>query len=169
MTTEPFTKVLAIDPGTLRAGYGVLTGHWHTPEALDYGTIKMPAKLPIEERLHFLHIEIGKLIAQHQPDAVAVEEPFVGKGPRSSIAVGQAQAIVFISAASNRIPVHKYAPATVKAAMGSGAASKELVRQMVQTILKIDGITSNDTADALAVGICHLGKAHLREAELSSL
>ena len=87
--------VLGIDPGTLRMGYGVISENQRL-QAEDYGVVSIPGKMPLEQRLYQLYTHVQNLISVFRPDAVAVEEPFVGKGERrfagSAIAVGQAQA-----------------------------------------------------------------------------
>ena len=150
--------ILGIDPGTLKMGYAVIG---EGPHADDYGVIALPRKMPLEHRLYQLHTHILNLIAIFHPDAVAVEQPFMGKGerafPSSALAVGQAQAAVFIGAASQAIPIYKYTPAQVKSAVADyGAATKEQMRQIVFATLRLDEIPASDAADALAVGLCHL-------------
>ena len=101
--------ILGIDPGTLKMGYAVIG---EGPHADDYGVIALPRKMPLEQRLYQLHTHILNLIAIFHPNAVAVEQPFMGKGerafPTSALAVGQAQAAVFIGAASQGITIYKY-------------------------------------------------------------
>ena len=139
-------------------GYAVIG---EGPHADDYGVIVLPRKMPLEQRLYQLHTHILNLIAIFHPNAVAVEQPFMGKGerafPTSALAVGQAQAAVFIGAASQGIPIYKYTPAQVKSAVADyGAATKEQMRQIVFATLRLDEIPASDAADALAVGLCHL-------------
>ena len=139
-------------------GYAVIG---EGPHADDYGVIALPRKMPLEQRLYQLHTHILNLIAIFHPNAVAVEQPFMGKGerafPTSALAVGQAQAAVFIGAASQGIPIYKYTPAQVKCAVADyGAATKEQMRQIVFATLRLDEIPASDAADALAVGLCHL-------------
>ena len=141
-------------------GYAILDGS-PTPEADDYGVVALPASMPIENRLYQLHSHILNMIHIFQPDTIAVEDPFVGKGERafikSALAIGQAQAVVLIGAASQGIPVHRYAPATVKRAVTDyGAATKEQVQRMTASTLGLTTIPESDAADALAVGLCHL-------------
>ncbi|MDA0263133.1 MAG: crossover junction endodeoxyribonuclease RuvC [Chloroflexi bacterium] len=150
--------ILGIDPGTLRMGYGLISDG---PHADDYGVIALPRSMPLEKRLYQLHTHILNLISIFQPTAVAVEQPFMGKGERSfagsAMAIGQAQAAVFIGAASQGIPIFKYAPAQVKSAVADyGAASKEQMREIVTATLGLEEIPESDAADALAVGLCHL-------------
>ena len=155
--------ILGIDPGTLKMGYGVV-GEGPNPHADDYGVISLPRKMPLEQRLYQLHTHILNLIAIFSPTAVAVEEPFVGKGERSfpgaALAIGQAQAAVFIGAASQGIPIFKYAPAQVKSAVADyGAASKEQMREIVAATLGLKEVPESDAADALSVGLCHLNQS----------
>ena len=141
-------------------GYGVLA-EGDRLKSLDYGVIALPSSMPLEQRLYQLHTHVLNLIAIFHPNAVAVEEPFVGRGersfPGSSLAIGQSQAVVFIGAASQGIPLFKYAPAQVKMAVADyGAATKEQMREIVAVTLELTEIPGSDAADALAVGLCHL-------------
>ena len=161
-------RVLAIDPGTLRMGYGVVDAE-PTPEADDYGVVALPASMPIEQRLYQLHTHILNMIHVFHPDAIAVEDPFVGRGERafakSALAIGQAQAVVLIGAASQGVPVHRYAPASVKRAVTDyGGATKEQVQRMTVSTLGLKDMPDSDAADALAVGLCHL--QHLQDDNL---
>lgn len=153
-------RVLGIDPGTVKMGYGVLNSG-PQPEAEDYGVIALPNSMPLEQRLYQLHTHILNLINIFHPDAIAVEEPFVGRGDRQfigpAIAVGQAQALVFIGAASQNLPVFRYSPAQIKlAVVNYGAATKEQMQQIVAATLKLSEIPESDAADALSAGLCHL-------------
>ncbi len=152
--------VLGIDPGTLHMGYALISSG-PQPSAEDYGVISLPRSMPIEQRLYQLHTHILNMIAIFQPGAVAVEQPFVGKGERQfigpAIAVGQAQAVVLIGAASQGIPVFTYSPAQVKLAVANyGAATKEQMQQSITATLGLAEIPQTDAADALSVCICHL-------------
>ena len=165
--------ILAIDPGTLRMGYGVVVTH-PAMEAVDYGVIALPSSMSIESRLYQMYTHIHNLIAIFRPDAVAIEDPFVGRGersfPGSSLAIGQAQAVVLIGAASQGIPIHKYAPAQVKRAVADhGAASKEQVRGIVTATLSLPAALEIDAADALAVGLCHLSQQQATGALLNEI
>ena len=154
-------RVLAIDPGTLRMGYGVLDAD-PTPEADDYGVVALPASMPIEKRLYQLHTHILNMIHVFNPDAIAVEDPFVGRGERafvkSALAIGQAQAVVLIGAGEPRgFRCFRYSPAAVKMAVADyGRASKEQVQQITISRLGIPDQPPEDASDALAVGLCHL-------------
>jgi crossover junction endodeoxyribonuclease RuvC len=153
-------RVLAIDPGTIRMGYGVLSGDLN-PVAEDYGVVALTRYMAIEERLFQLFTHVGNMISIFQPDAVAVEEPFIGRGDRQfigpAIAVGQAQAVVLIGAASAAVPIYRYSPAEVKRAVADyGAASKDQMQRALAATLRLDTLPESDAADALSVGLCHI-------------
>ncbi len=153
-------RVLAIDPGTVKMGYGMLRGE-PRPEVEDYGVVALPKTWPIEERLYQLFTHVRNMLSIFQPEAVAVEEPFVGKGQRQfigpAIAVGQAQALVLIAAASAGLAVYRYTPAEVKRSVADyGAASKEQMQRVVAATLGMANLPDSDAADALSVGLCHL-------------
>ena len=165
--------ILGIDPGTLRMGYGIVIAQ-PAMEAADYGVIALPSSMPLEQRLYQMHSHILNLIAIFRPEAVAVEEPFVGRGersfPGSSLAIGQAQAAVFIGAASQGLPIYKYAPAQVKRAVADhGAASKEQMRGIVAATLRLPPSLGTDAADALAVSLCHLAQQQASGALLTEI
>ena len=125
-------RVLGIDPGTVRMGYGLVEDK-ERPTAVDWGLVALPRSLPVEERLYQLYTHVLNMIALWQPEAVAVEEAFVGKGEKRyagpALAVGQAQAVVLIASAGQGIPVYRYSPAQVKRAIADyGAATKEQVQ-----------------------------------------
>lgn len=153
-------RVLGIDPGTLRMGYGVLE-EGLSPVAADYGVIAMPRTMPLEERLYQLFTHVQNLISVFNPDEIAVEEAFVGKGERRfvgpAIAVGQAQGLVLIAAAGQKVPVFRYAPAQIKRSVADyGAATKAQMQQSVVATLGLNETPESDAADALSVGLCHL-------------
>ncbi len=153
-------RVLGIDPGTLRMGYGLLEDG-PSPAAADYGVIALPRTMPLEERLYQLFTHVQNLISVFNPDDIAVEEVFVGKGERRfvgpAIAVGQAQALVLIAAAGQGVPVFRYAPAQIKRSVADyGAAPTAQMQQSLVATLGLSETPASDAADALSVGLCHL-------------
>ena len=164
MQSNGKTRVLGVDPGTLKAGYAVVEDETN-PRSLEHGTIVLQKGLPLEKRLHQLHLAITGIIARLQPDAVAVEEPFVGKSAHTAIAIGQAQGVVLVCAEAAGLPVMKYAPAKVKFAVtNSGRASKDDMIHMTKIILRLEQPPQPDAADALAVALCHMGNEQERRA-----
>ena len=161
-------RVLGIDPGTIRMGYGLVEEQGQAV-AEDWGVVALPSSIPLEVRLFQLYTHVLNMISIWQPDAVAVEEPFMGKGEAQYVgpafAVGQAQALVLIAAAGQAIPISRYSPAQVKRAVTDyGAATKEQVQEMVRAVLGLDSVpSSSDAADALAIALCHLRQRQLED------
>ena len=156
-------RILGIDPGTIVMGYGVIECDGDELALVDYGSINVNQRSPIGERLHYLHTELLGIISRHRPEAVAVEQPFVAKNVRTALAIGRAQAIAILAAASSSLPVHEYTPAQVKQRVAShGASSKEQVQEMVRLLLELTAVPEpNDAADALAVANCHAQEMHI--------
>lgn len=149
--------VLGIDPGTAACGYGVVRRAGSRLSAPDYGWWATPARERPELRLKRIHDEVAELIARHAPDAVAVEESYVGADARTALSVGQARGAALVACANAGVPCVEYPPATVKQAVcGYGRADKAQVQRMVRAILLLDeDPTPHHAADALAVAICH--------------
>ena len=155
-------RILGIDPGTLTMGYGLVEDSDDELKMLDYGILTAPSHMPLAERLRELYLELMKLVAHHQPEEVAVEEPFVAKNVRSALAIGRAQAAAMLAAANNNVPIYTYPPAKVKQVVTNyGGSGKEQVQQMVRIQLGLSRIPPSDAADALAIAICHLRERRL--------
>ena len=156
-------KILGIDPGTIAMGYGVIESGDDEVTLVDCGALTAPARSPIAERLASLYSSLSEIISRYQPDAVAVEQPFVAKNVSSALAIGKAQAIAILAAANRGIPTYEYTPAQVKQRVANyGASSKEQIQEMVRLQLGLSQVPEpNDAADALAVALCHLSEIHL--------
>jgi crossover junction endodeoxyribonuclease RuvC len=139
-------------------GYGLVDDTGGEPAVVALGVLTAGARQPLGERLHTLYQELLTLLARYSPSEVVVEEPFVGMNPKAALAVGQAQGVALMAAASLGVPVARYAPAAVKQAVtGHGHASKEQVQQALAMLLKTDTASPpEDATDALAVALCHL-------------
>ena len=150
-------KVLGIDPGTAACGYGIVHGSEGRLRATCHGWWRTSARERPEARLLTIFTGVQELIAQHAPDAVALEESFVGADARIALSVGQARGAVLVACASAGVAAAEYAPSRVKQTVcGYGRADKLQVGKMVKTILALEEIpTPNHAADALAVAICH--------------
>jgi crossover junction endodeoxyribonuclease RuvC len=124
---------------------------------IDHGWWRTPAGERPELRLRMTFERVQELVAAHAPDAVALEESFVGADARTALSVGQARGAVLVAAAAVGVECSEYAPARVKQAVcGYGRAEKAQVQRMVRAILSLDALpTPNHAADALAVAICH--------------
>ena len=124
--------VLGIDPGSAHTGYGVVLSRGRTLAALDGGVIETRSGTPLERRLAEIHARVCDLIAEHRPEALAVEELYFGRNVRTAFAVGQARGVVLLSAGLAGVPCFSYTPQAVKQAVcGSGAAEKGQVQRMV--------------------------------------
>jgi crossover junction endodeoxyribonuclease RuvC len=150
-------KVIGIDPGTAACGYGIVQEKDGRLVAIDHGWWKTSAGERPEHRLKTIFDAVAGLIAAHRPDAVVLEESFVGADARIALSVGQARGAVMVAAANADIECAEYPPARVKQAVcGYGRAEKQQVQKMVQAILKLPvEPTPTHAADALAVAICH--------------
>ena len=150
-------KVLGIDPGTAACGYGIVQTNGGRLRAIVHGWWKTPARQRPELRLRTLFEGVAELIGEHAPDAVALEECFVGADARTALSVGQARGAVLVAAAVAGIECAEYAPARIKQTVcGYGRAEKDQVQRMVKAILSLDALpTPTHAADALAVAICH--------------
>lgn len=161
-------RILGIDPGTLAMGYGVLDVNevGDQPRMVQCGVLTAPRTASLAQRLHDLYLGLVDVLVRFSPDEMAIEEPFVARNARSAIAIGRAQAIAMLSAASHGIPVSTYPPAKVKHGVADyGMGDKEQVQRMVCLQLGLaDKPGSSDATDALAVALCHL-----RQRQLSGL
>ena len=129
-------KVIGIDPGTASCGYGIVQESEGRLRAIDHGWWKTPAGERPELRLKTIFDGVAALIEEHRPDAVALEESFVGADARTALSVGQARGAVLVAAANAGVECAEYAPARVKQAVcGYGRAEKQQVQRMVQAIL----------------------------------
>jgi crossover junction endodeoxyribonuclease RuvC len=149
--------ILGIDPGTAIMGYGLIEKNGNKLRALDYACWRTAAPVPLAERLLRLYNCLEELLTYNHPDEVAVEELFFNQNTTTAMSIGQARGVVLLAAAQKGIPVHEYTPLQVKQAVaGYGKADKKQVQQMVKALLGLREIPKpDDTADALAVAICH--------------
>jgi crossover junction endodeoxyribonuclease RuvC len=150
-------KVVGIDPGTAACGYGIVHESGGRLRAVCHGCWSTPAGQAPELRLKTIYDGVVGLVAEHAPDAVALEESFVGADARIALSVGQARGAVLVAAANAGVACAEYAPAAVKQAVcGYGRAEKGQVQRMVKAILALPELPRpNHAADALAVAICH--------------
>ena len=153
-------RILGVDPGTQRLGYGILEYESDSPQCLDWGCLDVSKTKPLHDRLNSLHKGLRDIVNYWQPDHLAVEEPFVSiaKGAKSAIAIGQAQAVALILASDTGMEVYRYHPTQVKRAVGDyGGSTKMHLQRMVQVVLGMEPEPMHeDASDALAIAICHV-------------
>ena len=151
-------KVLGIDPGTAACGFGIVQARGGGRlEAMEYGWWQTSPRDAPSLRLKRIHDEVAELIVRHEPDAVALEESYVGADARIALSVGQARGAALVACAAADVQCAEYPPATVKQAVcGYGRGEKEQVQRMVKAVLGLPELPRpHHAADALAVAICH--------------
>jgi crossover junction endodeoxyribonuclease RuvC len=156
--------VLGIDPGLSRCGYGAVRRTASGPRAQAIGVIRTSPSDDLPIRLHELQGEIRSLLAEVEPDVVAIERVFFQSNVRTAMSVGQASGIAMVEAVAAGCEVVQYTPNEVKLAVaGDGAADKAQVQQMVQRLLGLaQPPRPADAADAAALALCHLAYAPAR-------
>ena len=155
-------RVLGVDPGLGRCGWAVLEGRGGRARAVGYGTVHTDGE-QVAPRLADLAARLREVLDSHRPEALAIERVFFNANVRTAMTVGQASGVVLLLAAEHGLEVTAYTPPQVKQAVtGSGSAPKEQVGYMVKALLGLSAVpTPADTADALAVALCHLNHAGL--------
>jgi crossover junction endodeoxyribonuclease RuvC len=149
-------KLLGLDPGLRRTGWGIIRVDGLRLSHVANGTVVPPDDRPMGERLAALHDGLSAVIAAHAPDEAAVEAVFVNKNPESTLKLGMARGVVMLTPARLGLSVAEYAPNQIKKSIvGAGHAEKTQIQLMVRTLLPGCKIASADAADALAVAICH--------------
>lgn len=148
-------RILGIDPGLNRTGFGVIDVDGNRLTFVTAGCIHVPAGI-LSERLGTIFHELSSVILETQPDCAAAELVFVNINPRSTLLLGQARGAALTCAAHHGLPVAEFTPSEIKnAVVGTGRATKTQVQMMVQTLLKLSGDIQSDAADALACAITH--------------
>lgn len=163
------TRILGIDPGLRRTGFGVIDVSGSTLVYVASGTVVSPAEAPLHIRLKTILDGLRSIAADTRPDVAALEKVFVNVNPQSTLLLGQARGAAICALADSQLPVHEYTALQIKkSVVGNGRAGKEQVQEMVQRLLRLDGRPAPDAADALACAICHAHTAPLA-ARLSNL
>jgi crossover junction endodeoxyribonuclease RuvC len=154
------TLILGIDPGSRKTGFGIIQAHGARQLYVASGVIRL-GDGALNDRLKILFDSISSLIDEHRPEHVAVEEVFMAKSAGSALKLGQARGAAVVACVSRGLTVADYTARQIKqAVVGTGAANKEQVQHMVQTLLKLPAAPQEDAADALAAALCH---AHMRQ------
>ena len=154
--------VLGIDPGLSATGYGLVESG-HPPTAVLAGVIRTDPEAAMAQRLVDLYVGLTQVIADTEPDVVALETVFTNRNLQTAISVGRASGVAMLAAAQAGLKVSEYVPTAVKSAItGDGSASKAQIQQMVARLLKLSAPPKPaDAADALAIALCHLRAAPL--------
>lgn len=150
-------RILGIDPGYAIVGYGVLDFDNVRFRTVNYGAITTPADMPFDRRLVEIFNDMNTLLERFSPDCMSVEKLYFNTNTTTAIDVAQARGVILLAAAKKNIPVFEYTPLQVKVAVtGYGRAEKHQMQEMTKNILRLETIPKpDDTADALAIAICH--------------
>ena len=150
-------RILGIDPGIGRVGWGVIEVQGSMLKLKSYGCIETEPSMSDEKRLEKLFNEISNIIKTEKPEEASIEELFFNTNAKTALVVGQARGVLLLAVSQKNIPIATYTPLQVKIALtGYGRAEKNQVGQMVKTILKLDKIPKpDDAADALAIALTH--------------
>ena len=151
-------RVLGIDPGIARTGWGVITVQNSKFIVQNYGCIETSSKDDVRDRLKKIYSEVLKLIKKYSPDSIAIEELFFNTNAKTAFVVGQARGVILLACSQKNLNLAVYTPLQVKIAVtGYGRAEKVQIGKMVKTILNLKTVPKpDDIADALAVGLTHL-------------
>ncbi|KAA0890065.1 crossover junction endodeoxyribonuclease RuvC [Pusillimonas sp. ANT_WB101] len=149
-------RILGIDPGLRRTGFGVIDAQGQRLQYVTSGTIVVPADQPLAGRLKVILDNIREIVQSTRPDVSVIEKVFVNANPSSTLLLGQARGAAICALADSLLEVHEYTALQVKkSVVGNGHAAKEQVQKMVQHLLGLNGVPASDSADALACAICH--------------
>jgi len=153
---SPVVRILGIDPGLRRTGFGIIDVQGSTLGYVASGVVLAPADLPLSQRLKIILDNLREVAATHQPHVAALEKVFVNTNPGSTLLLGQARGAVICALADSDLALHEYTALQIKKAVtGHGHAEKNQVQKMVQSLLSLDKPPPTDPADALACAICH--------------
>ena len=150
-------RVLGIDCGIERTGYGVIESNGRSHDMIAAGTIGTTPKNALGERLLTISRALGDIIREHKPAAAAVEEVFYAQNVKTALKLSHARGVVLLAIAEAGLPLGEYSPLEIKTSVvGYGRADKQQVKMMVHSILRLqEQVDSEDACDALAVAICH--------------
>lgn len=160
-------RILGIDPGSRQTGFGVLDFQGDSPSYVTSGTIKSMDGT-FADRLRQIFESVAGVVAEFQPDIVAIESVFMHKNAGSALKLGHARSAALCATFEFDVEVFEYAPREIKqAVVGTGAATKSQVQHMVVSILQLDGTPAPDASDALAAALCH-GNQHRMRSRLGT-
>ena len=148
-------RILGIDPGSRKTGFGVLDFADNKPRYVTSGTVRS-AGGSFPERLKQIYSSVREIVSEYEPDIVAIESVFMHRNAGSALKLGQARSAALCATFEFDVEVFEYAPREIKQAIvGTGAASKQQVQHMIVRLLRLDGAPAEDAADALAAALCH--------------
>ena len=150
-------RIIGIDPGYAIVGYGVIDYIGNKFKIVEYGAITTESNQNMNERFKSIHDDLNTIIERTKPEFLAIEELFFNSNQKTAINVAQARGVLLLAAMQHDVRIYEYTPLQVKQAVaGYGRAEKKQVQQMVKLLLNLPKVPKpDDTADALAIAICH--------------
>ena len=154
-------KILGVDPGSRKTGFGVITYSAGKSLYVSSGVIKMHLEKTLPQRLSTIFSSLQEVIDTYRPDHFVIESVFLSKNASSALKLGQARGAAIVAATEKGLPIYEYEARKVKqSVVGNGAADKVQVQHMVSSLLKLESSPQEDAADALAVALCHIATAN---------
>ncbi len=155
-------RIIGIDPGYAIVGFGILEYVGNKFKVIDFGAITTQAGVSFEERLKIIYDDLAYVLDKYKPDQMGIEKLFFTTNQKTGIDVAQARGVIVLSAVERKIIIGEYTPLQVKqSVVGYGKAEKKQVQEMTRQILSLKEVPKpDDTADALAIAICHGHSAH---------
>ena len=160
--------ILGIDPGYAIVGYGIVSYVGNKFTTLTYGAVTTKAGMDFSLRLKKIYDDVTELLIKYKPDAMSIEKLFFTNNAKTAIDVAQARGVILLAAMNQNVPVYEYTPLQVKqAVVGYGRAVKAQIMEMTRVLLHLDSVPKpDDTADALAMAICH---AHTNQSVIKGI
>ena len=155
-------RVLGLDPGSRRTGFGVVERSGNQFRCVAHGTIAPRARMELPQRLHDIASNVEQVIERTCPEYVVVEKAFYHESVHSTLVLGHVRGALLVAAVGHGLPIAEYSPREIKmSVVGNGGATKEQVSFMIRRLLDLRGALQVDAADALAAALCHLHRARL--------
>jgi crossover junction endodeoxyribonuclease RuvC len=155
MTVKP-RRIIGLDPGTIRTGYGIVDYARSRIVHVDNGLASAPKSKVLAERLHMIYSHLHTILTEFRPDVAVVENVFFHKNVKAALSLGHARGVILAVAAAHGIPIVEYSATHIKKTVtGRGRADKYQVQMMVKTLLGLPEVAAEDASDALAMAICH--------------
>lgn len=160
-------RIIGIDPGYAIVGFGVIEYEKSRFTTVNYGAITTPAGIDFNRRLEIIYADTCQILDSYKPESLAIEKLYFQNNQKTAIDVAEARGVILLAAAQRHIEIHEYTPLEVKKSItGYGKAVKKQVQEMTRRVLHLNEIPKpDDTADALAIAVCH---AHTGSSILSS-
>lgn len=150
-------RIIGIDPGYAIVGFGIIEYNNGRFKVIDYGAVTTPADMDFNRRLEIIYDDVSQILDIYKPESLAIEKLYFQNNQKTAIDVAEARGVILLSAVKRRLLIREYTPLEVKKSVtGYGKAVKKQVQEMTKRILRLSEIPkSDDTADALAIAVCH--------------